>query len=169
MILTAPLKQHTDRQTRDMTDLTATVTISNHDKGWNAVKISKSYLGASGKEYNSRLKFAGKRIDYVISLRPDRELLYAYDQQRDAQAIALNERIIETGSFKPIKEQKQRRNLIETKDNELYSQIGNDVRAELNQPEKQSINSLAVKFGVSHLRMNRLVNRIRSEGTNGED
>lgn len=165
LILTSPLKKHVDNQTREMVDLTATVAFSNHLKGWNAVKLTRSSLGASGKEYSNRLSFRGKKIDYFISLKPDRELLYQYDKRRDEQTTALNNLIVETGSFKPAKPKGP--SITERNRAELYKQIGAEVKSELTQTPKPSVNSLCGKYGVSYIRMKGLVTMIEKEGNNG--
>lgn len=165
MILTAPLKKHTDNQTRDMCDLTGTIAFSDHQHGWNCVKLTRSNIGASGKEYTARLSFNKLKVDYWITLRPDDSLLEEYDRIRDSAAEAVNNRIVETGSFKP--EKKKGPNRAEQFRKDLYERIGEDVKKDLLQNPKVSINTLCGKYGTSFIPMKGLLTMIEQEGNNG--
>ena len=107
LLLTAPLKKHVDNQVREMCDITMNIYKSFHAGGFNLVKINSSEIGFQGKEYNRRMGFGKRKIDFWVSLKPPQELIVGYDKQRDQSALDVNRRIIETGSFRnPVKRPK---------------------------------------------------------------
>ena len=165
LILTSPLKRHVDNQTRDMVDITATVAFSNHLQGWNAVKVTRSSLGASGKEYSTRLSFGGKKVNYFISLMPDRKLLYEYDSRRDSQVQAINDRIVETGSYKPVKQKGP--SVAERNREKWLKDIGDELRVEVKQNPKPNVSALCAKYNTSFVVMKGLLATIEKEGNNG--
>lgn len=99
LLLTAPLKKHVDNQTRDMCDITATVHKSFHKGGFNIIKMTSADISTSGKEYNRRLNFGGKKVSFWVAFKPDKSLTKAYDLRRDESARELNARIVDTGKF----------------------------------------------------------------------
>ena len=67
LLLTAPLKKHTDNQTRDMVDITGVVYKSYHRGGFNFLKVTSGEISQSGKEYNHRMSFSKKKVDFWVS------------------------------------------------------------------------------------------------------
>jgi diaminopimelate decarboxylase len=161
--MTAPLKKHTDNQTRDMVDITGVVYKSFHKGGFNILKITSGEISQSGKEYNHRMSFAKKKIDFWVSFKPDKEMAKAYDKARDEAAIRLNTRIVETGDYKKARKSvTQEKTLAERNTEILIKKHGAAIRITLEKNPKISMNKLSAKFGISYQKISAIVEQIKN-------
>ena len=157
LLLTAPLKKHTDNQTRDMCDLTGMVYKSFHKGGFNILKITSSEISTAGKEYTRRMNFGKRKIDFWVTFRPDTELTEAYDKQRDSSAKEVNKRIVETGSFKSsAKKEIPNQSIAERNVDRVIKRCGGDIREAIKENPDISVNQLSIKFGISYQQMSRV-------------
>jgi hypothetical protein len=162
MILTAPLKRMVDNQTRDMVDVSCTVFKSFHAGGFNVLKINTSEISVKGKEYNHRLEFNKAKVDYWVSLKPDEELTRTYDKQREASTRLLSQRIVSTGSFKsPGKTAAPTQTVAERNDAEYIAKNGDSIKEFIKTNPGISTTKIASHYGLSYLKMSRIVDRIR--------
>lgn len=163
LLLTAPLRKHVDVQTRELCDLTGVVFKSFHKGGFNLLKITSSDISSSGKEYTHRLNFGGKRIDMWIAFAPDPDLAKEYDIARAESAKQMNERIVQTGTFKGSsspKQEKKRIDRTEQHDLEFINEHGPSMTAWARSHPDASINQLAARFGVGYHVCTRLASKL---------
>jgi len=162
LLLTAPLKKHTDNQVRDMVDLNGTVYKPFHKGGFNVLKITSSEISPAGKEYTRRLNFGKRKIDFWVTFKPDKELTAEYDKQRDQSALDVNQRIITTGSFKgAAKKEKPAGTLAERNADAIIQKQGDAIAKYMKDNPGASMNQVCAKFGHSYQLMSRVVTRIK--------
>lgn len=102
LLINAPTRRSIDTQIKDMVDFSFYVIASFHAGGFNVLKASREEISPySGKNYTHKLSYDGTKFDYWIAFAPPQELVKDYDVVREEGAIRLNQRIVETGSFKP--------------------------------------------------------------------
>jgi hypothetical protein len=111
--------------------------------------MNTSDVGASGKEYNRRLSFNKKKIDFWIAFRPDPEITEQYDVQREESAKRLNTRIVKTGSFKAITPKEPTKSLAERNVDAIIELRGDDIRRCVSENPGLSLNKLSAKIGLS--------------------
>jgi hypothetical protein len=93
LLLCAPLKKQADNTIREFTDLHGKVFESFHSKdaGFNILKINKIEVSErSNEDYHYRLKFSDRKVDFYVTLRPDKKMADDYDIQREEAVIRLN-------------------------------------------------------------------------------
>lgn len=155
LLLSAPLKGHVDNQVRDMCDLTGTVYKSFHAGGFNIIKINSSEIASSGKEYKHKMNFGNRKIDMWVAFAPDKEIVKQYNTQREKSALDINERIVETGSFRSTAPKK--RPLSEVNFNNLIDSIGLSVKKYATDNPDASLNNISARFGKSGYTMKKIL------------
>lgn len=164
LLLTAPLKKQTDNQTRDLCDINGTVYKSFHGEGFNILKITSSEISPTGKEYNHRLNFGKKKVDFWVTFKPDDDLTREYDLQRDASAIEVNKRIVKTGSFKVERtKQTHLKSLAERNVDEIVQRNGAEILKFMAENPGVSTNKISAKFCMSYQKAARVVASLKKE------
>ena len=101
LLINAPTRRSIDTQIKDMVDFSFYVIASFHSGGFNILKASREEISPySGKNYTHKLSYDGTKFDYWVALTPPKDLIEDYDVVREEGAVRLNQRIVETGSFK---------------------------------------------------------------------
>lgn len=163
LFINAPLRAHVDLQTRQLCDFTGTVYKSFHAAGFNVLKITSSELSTTGKEYNKRLNFGNKKVDFWVTFRPDEELAREYDKARDAATLRLNERIVEGKK----NHEKPTRQTAEQNTSKVLSEKGYEIRKFIaDSGGKCSNRSIAAKFKLSELSAARVVDALEQSTIN---
>jgi hypothetical protein len=93
LLLCAPLKKQADNTIREFTDLHGKIFESFHgkDSGFNILKINKIEVSEKGNDdYHYRLKFSDRKVDFYVTLRPDKAMAEKYDIMREEAVIRLN-------------------------------------------------------------------------------
>lgn len=162
IIMTAPLRAHVDVQTREMTDITATVYRSFHEGGFNILKAVSSELssGQGNKEYTKRLNFSGRKIDFWVTFKPTDELVRGYDVIREEGAKTLNKRIVETGTFHSKGNKGEIKTTAERNLEKMIAAHGEGIKAAVKQTPDISMNGIAAKFAISHQQAARICERM---------
>jgi hypothetical protein len=165
LLLTAPLKSHVDNQVREMCDITMTIYRSYHAGKFNVCKItsSETSTGPKQKEYIKRLSFHKKKVDAWVSFKPPKELTDKYDRDRDAAALELNTRIVQTGSFKGTGTKTSTEPKVPLSTKHLQEQValhGDRVKMFLRENPSMSINKLSAKLGLQHQPTQRIVEHL---------
>ena len=145
LLLSAPLKGHVDNQVRDMCDLTGTVYKSFHAGGFNIIKINSSEISTAGKEYKHKMNFGNRKIDLWVAFKPDDELARKYDIRREKSARDINDRIVDTGTFKAAKA--KTRPAAAVKFETLIDTIGASVKKYATDNPDASLSSMGARFG----------------------
>jgi hypothetical protein len=167
LLLTAPLKKQTDNQVRELCDINGTVYRSFHKGGFNILKITSSEISTSGKEYNHRLSFDKKKVDFWVTFKPDPELSRDYDIERDKSAHEINARIVKTGSFMSEKTiQLPLLSVAERNTEAIIKKDGNEIRKFMQETPGVSINKIAAQFGLSYQKASQVVSKIKSGDLN---
>jgi len=160
LLLTAPLKKHTDNQTRDMCDLTGTVFKSFHAGGFNILKLTSSDISTIGKEYTRKMHFEKRKVDYWVTFKPDKELTTEYDKQRDESARQVNTRIVQTGSYKVVPKREPKKSIAERNMEELIQRRGEEIKKYVTENPKVSLTALSAHFCLSYNRTQGAVERL---------
>ena len=168
LLLTAPLKAHTDNQVRELCDFNGTVYKSYHKHGFNILKITSSEISPTGKEYNHRLNFGkgNKKVDFWVTFRPDEDLAREYDLQRDASAIEINKRIVKTGSFKVERtKQTQLKSLAERNMEDVIKKDGAKIKQFMLENPGVSTTKIAARFCMCYQKASKVVESLKKEMT----
>jgi hypothetical protein len=164
LLLTAPLKKQTDNQTRDLCDLNGTVYKSFHGEGFNILKITSSEISPTGKEYNHRMNFGKKKVDFWVTFKPDEDLTREYDRQRDSAAIEINKRIVKTGTFKVDRsKQTHLKTLAERNVDEVIKRDGQKIKQYIIDNPGISMNKVAAHFCMNYQKAARVIETLRKE------
>ena len=166
LLMTAPLKKQTDNQVRELCDFNGTVHKSFHGEGFNILKVTSSEISATGKEYNHRLNFEKKKVDFWVTFRPDENLAREYDLQRDASAIEINKRIVKTGTFKVERtKQTQLKSLAERNVDEVVKKDGAKIKQFMLENPGVSTTKISSHFCMSFQKAARVVAALKQEIT----
>ena len=169
LLLCAPLKKQADNTIREFTDLHGKIFDSFHTKeaGFNILKINKIEVSEKGNDdYHYRLKFFGRKVDFYVTLRPDKEMADNYDIQREEAVVRLNISLApdpEDESQKSGKKSRAEKNVelflsekVTGKDYTMGEEIA--LYAKLN--PGATVNNLSAKFMKSNLIMERVVEKL---------
>lgn len=157
IILTSPLKSMMDVQTRDLVDFSIHVWKPFHAGGFNILKIfstEKSYVGKNA-EFSKRFAVGSKKPRYWVAFQPPKDLCDAYDVIRDQGASAINKRIVDTGSYRPVR--KEEPTAVKRHLDELVKEKGESAKEILKDNPKISINALSLQLGLTHHRCGQLL------------
>jgi len=86
LIFNVPVRTHVDKQIRELVDCVAKVFKPYHKKGFNILKVHSVELSESNanKPYTHRYSFKNRKVDMWVAFSPDKDMVMAYEDGRDA-------------------------------------------------------------------------------------
>ncbi|MFA5715217.1 MAG: hypothetical protein WC998_05730 [Candidatus Paceibacterota bacterium] len=150
LLINAPTRRSIDTQIKDMVDFSFYVIASFHAGGFNVLKASREEISPySGKNYTHKLSYDGTKFDYWVAFAPPKELVKEYDIVREEGAIRLNQRIVETGNFKPDGKKNNRERISERNLQRDLTTHGDNLRKIVSSEPDIALTTLASRLVLS--------------------